>query len=84
MIDRRLFLSALSGGLLAMPLAAVAQALDEVLQMAYLTQDLPVSPHLPEAFPKGLRDLGLCHAARSLIESRRQSTAASGRRRRGV
>ena len=58
MVDRRAFLGTLTGGLLAAPLAADAQQAAKVPRIGYLAINLATTPHLPEAFRQGLRDLG--------------------------
>jgi putative ABC transport system substrate-binding protein len=58
-VDRRAFLSALSGGLLAAPLAAEAQPVGKVPRLCFLTFD-PGTPQSSrfDPFFQGLRDLG--------------------------
>ena len=62
-MDRRAFLGALA--LVAAPLAAEAQQAAKVAGIGYLTLNLAASPHMPEAFRQGLRDLGTSRAATS-------------------
>jgi putative ABC transport system substrate-binding protein len=57
MMDRRAFLGALAGGLLAAPLAAEAQPAGKVYRVGVLwLNSLQVDPHLLEAFRLGLRE----------------------------
>ncbi len=69
-MNRRSFLTALSGGLLAAPLAAEAQPAAKVARIGYLTTHVASSPHLPEAFRQGLRDLGYVEGRNVVIEYR--------------
>jgi ABC-type uncharacterized transport system substrate-binding protein len=57
-MNRRVFLSAVTGGLLAAPLAAEGQQTDKIARIGYLSPNLATGPHLREAFRQGLRDLG--------------------------
>ncbi len=70
MIARRTFLWSLAGGLLATPLAAEAQQAAKVARIGYLAGNLTASPHLPEAFRQGLRDLGYVEGRNLVIEYR--------------
>src|SRR5258705_995236 len=56
--------------LLAAPLAAEAQQAAKIARIGYLTSSLGVSPHLPEAFRQGLRDLGYVEGRNLVIEYR--------------
>ena len=56
--------------LLAAPLAAEAQQAAKIARISYLTTSLGVSPHLPEAFRQGLRDLGYVEGRNLVIEYR--------------
>ena len=57
-MDRRAFISGMTLGLLATPLAADTQPA-RVYRIGYLTVDnRAVTPHHPEAFRQELRDLG--------------------------
>jgi putative ABC transport system substrate-binding protein len=69
-LDRRTFLSALTGSLLAAPFVAEAQPAGKVARIGYLAPNLAVNPHLPEAFRQGLRDLGYVEARNLVIEIR--------------
>jgi hypothetical protein len=64
MMDRRTFIGALSGGLLAAPLAAEAQQAGKVARIALLTTTSPESSPLIDAFRVGR------YASRSRVESR--------------
>ena len=70
MLDRRTFLSALTGSLLAAPFVAEAQPAGKVARIGYLAPNLAVNPHLPEAFRQGLRDLGYVEGRNLVIEIR--------------
>jgi putative ABC transport system substrate-binding protein len=70
-MNRRAFLSALSGSLLAAPLAAEAQQAAKVARIGYLTFNLAAANlHMREAFHQGLRDLGYVEGRNLLIEYR--------------
>jgi putative ABC transport system substrate-binding protein len=69
-ITRREFIGTLAGGLVAAPLAAEAQQAARVPRVGYLGTNLSVSPHLPEAFRQGLRDLGYVEGRNVVIEYR--------------
>jgi putative ABC transport system substrate-binding protein len=67
-IDRRAFISSVSLGLLAAPLAAEAQQAGKVPRIGYLA--LNPTPHFQEAFRQGLRDLGYVEGRNLVIEDR--------------
>jgi putative ABC transport system substrate-binding protein len=67
---RRSFIGTLTGGLLAAPLAAEAQQAAKVPRIGYLAGYLAATPHLPEAFGQGLRDLGYVEGRNLVIETR--------------
>jgi putative ABC transport system substrate-binding protein len=70
-MNRRVFLSALAGGLLAAPLAAEAQRPANVPRIGYLSADDPAAAsHLVEAFRQGLRNLGYVEGENVFIEFR--------------
>src|SRR5258705_6822351 len=69
-MDRRAFIGTLTGGLLAAPHAAEAQQAAKVPRIGYLAINLAASPHLPEAFRQGLRDLGYVEGRNVVIEYR--------------
>jgi len=69
-MNRRAFLSILSGGLLAAPLAAEAQQAAKIARIGYLSSNLATSPHLREAFRQGLSDLGYVEGRNLVIEYR--------------
>ncbi len=54
----------------AAPLAAEAQQAAKIARIGYLTTSLGASPHLPEAFRQGLRDLGYVEGRNLVIEYR--------------
>ena len=69
-MNRRAFLTALSGSLLATPLAAEAQRAGKVARVGYLSPNLAVGRHLRETFLQGLRDLGYVEGRNVVIENR--------------
>ena len=69
-MDRREFVSRVALGLLAAPLAAEAQPAEKVPRIGYVSTNLAASPHLPEAFRQGLRDLGYVEDRNVVIEYR--------------
>jgi putative ABC transport system substrate-binding protein len=69
-MERRTFMAMLTGGLLAAPLAARAQQAAKVARIGYLAGNQAASPHLPEAFHQGLRDLGYVEGRNVVIELR--------------
>jgi hypothetical protein len=52
------------------PLAAEAQQAAKVARIGYLATNQAASPHLPEAFRQGLRDLGYVEGRDVVIEYR--------------
>ena len=70
MIDRRTFLVATAGSLLAAPLAAGAQPAPRNARIGYLATNLATTPHLQDAFRQGLRDLGYVEGRNLVIEYR--------------
>ena len=70
-MNRRVFLSALSGGLLAAPLAVKAQPPSKTFRIGYLEfgSAAPGTPHV-EAFREGLRHLGWVEGQNIAIEVR--------------
>jgi putative ABC transport system substrate-binding protein len=69
-IDRRTFLAGTGAVLLTAPLAAEAQQAAKVPRIGWLSLNLAASPHLPEAFRQGLRDLGYVEGRNVVIEYR--------------
>ena len=67
-MDRRTFILAMAGGLLAVPLAAEAQA-GKAARVGYLFAD-SVTPEGFEAFRKGLRELGWAEGQNLALEVR--------------
>jgi hypothetical protein len=57
-MDRRVFIGTLTGGLLAAPLAAEAQQAAKVPRIGYLAINLATSPHMHEANRQRLLDHG--------------------------
>src|SRR5690348_955497 len=70
MMDRRAFLGLAGAGLLSAPLAAEAQQAAKVARIGFLSLNLSASPHLPEAFRQGLRDVGYVEGRNVVIEYR--------------
>jgi putative ABC transport system substrate-binding protein len=69
-ISRRTFIGGLAAGIVATPLAAEAQQAAKIAQIGFLSLNLAPSPHLPEAFRQGLRDLGYVEGRNVVIEYR--------------
>ena len=69
-MDRRAFIGTLACGLVAVPLAAQAQQAATAPRIGYLATDLAASPHLTEAFRRGLRDLGYVEGRHVVVEYR--------------
>jgi putative ABC transport system substrate-binding protein len=69
-INRRAFIFATTGGLLAAPLARRAQQAGKVPRIGYLALNPAANPHLHEAFRQGLRDLGYVEGRNLVIEYR--------------
>jgi len=70
-MDRRAFLSALSGSLLAAPLAAEAQPAGQVPRIGFLSLTSPSDrPALLDAFRQGLRELGWVEGQNIVIDYR--------------
>ncbi len=71
MMDRRAFISGITGGLLAAPLAAGAQQVGKVYRIGYLSAGSATSnPRVIEAFRQGLRELGWVEGQNIVIEYR--------------
>src|SRR6266581_869981 len=69
-MPRRTFISGISLGLLAGPLAAEAQQAAKVARIGYLSPNLAADPIVQEAFGQGLRDLGYVEGRNLVIEYR--------------
>jgi len=69
-MNRRAFLTALSGRLLAAPLAAEAQQAAKIARIGYLALNRAAGPHRHEAFLQGLRDLGYVEGRNLVMEYR--------------
>jgi putative ABC transport system substrate-binding protein len=69
-MNRRVFLSTLTGGLLAAPLAAKAQQATKVWRIGYLGYAYPSQARDLDAFRDRLRDLGYVERKNLVIESR--------------
>jgi putative tryptophan/tyrosine transport system substrate-binding protein len=70
MMDRRAFVATLGLGFVVAPLAADAQQAAKIARIGYLALNLPLHPHLREAFRQGLRDLGYVEGRNLVIEYR--------------
>jgi len=70
MMDRRTFLTAVGGSILAAPLSGDAQQGPKVPQIGLLSLNLAPNRHLQEAFRQGLRDLGYVEGRNLVIEYR--------------
>jgi putative ABC transport system substrate-binding protein len=68
--DRRVFLSALTGGLLAAPLAAEGQQPGKVARVGYLSEFSPPPPGVRPLFFEALRELGWVDRQNVIIEPR--------------
>ena len=69
-MNRRTFISSMTLGLLAAPLAAEAQQAGKVVRIGYLATDLAGAARLTDAFRQGLGDLGYVDGRNVLIEYR--------------
>src|SRR6266851_8604750 len=69
-MDRRTFISGITVGLLAAPLAAEAQQAAKVPRIGWLGAYRAAVPQLQEAFRQGLRDLGYVEGRNLVIEYR--------------
>ena len=70
MIDRRVFLTRFTLGLLAVPLASEAQQATKVWRIGHLGYAYPTAAKDLEAFRQRLRDLGYVEGKNLVIESR--------------
>jgi ABC-type uncharacterized transport system substrate-binding protein len=70
MMDRRVFIGTMAGGLLAAPLAAEAQQAAGVPRIGYLATKLVDSPVALDGFRQELRDLGYVDGRTVVIEYR--------------
>jgi putative ABC transport system substrate-binding protein len=70
-MERRAFMAAIAGGLLAAPLAAEAQKPGKVYRIGWLAITAPTSaPRPSESFLQGLRDHGFAEGQNVIIERR--------------
>jgi putative ABC transport system substrate-binding protein len=69
-MDRRIFMAMLTGGIVVAPFAAEAQQAAKVARIGFLWFNVAPNPHLPEAFLQGLRDLGYVEGRNVVIEYR--------------
>jgi len=69
-MNRRAFLTRMTGSLLAAPLAAEAQEAAKIARIGWLGDNPAGGPHLREAFLQGLRDLGYVEGPNVVIEYR--------------
>src|SRR5262245_64894554 len=67
---RREFITLIGGAAAAWPLGARAQQTAKIARIGFLTSGMAVNPHLPEAFRRGLRDLGYVEGRNVVIEYR--------------
>jgi putative ABC transport system substrate-binding protein len=67
-MDRRAFIGSLAGSLLAAPLAAEAQQAGKIWRVGVVGNS--PSPHLDDAFRKGLRDLAWIEGQNITLEYR--------------
>jgi putative ABC transport system substrate-binding protein len=67
---RRAFIRTVTGVLLAAPFAAEAQQTAKIRRIGYLAANLAASPHLEQAFRRGLRELGYEEGRSLVIEER--------------
>jgi putative ABC transport system substrate-binding protein len=70
MMERRAFMTLVSGGFLAAPLGAEAQQAVKIARIGYLALNRAAGPHRLEAFLQGLRDLGYVEGRTVVIEYR--------------
>ena len=69
-MDRRAFIGALAGGLLAAPLAAGAQQTGKVPRIGLLSNGSPSGSPARKAFSEGLLELGWIEGQNILVEER--------------
>jgi putative ABC transport system substrate-binding protein len=69
-MDRRAFISGITGGLLAAPRAAEAQQAAKIARIGFLSLNLAPNRHLHGAFRQALRDLGYVDGRNVVIEIR--------------
>src|SRR6266567_9586936 len=69
-MPRRTFMALVSGGLLAMPLAAEAQTAGRIWRIGYLGPAVAAANRSEVAFRQGLRDLGYVEGGNLVIEYR--------------
>jgi putative ABC transport system substrate-binding protein len=67
---RREFITLLGGAAVAWPLGVSAQQTAKIPRIGFLISGLAVNRHLPEAFRRGLRDLGYVEGRNDVIEYR--------------
>src|SRR3984893_13684289 len=69
-MQRRTFMALVSGGLIALPLAAETQPAAKIARIGYLALNRAAGPHRLEAFLQGLRALGYVEGRHLVIEYR--------------
>ena len=69
-MNRRTFLTAVGGCILAAPLSGEAQQATKIPQIGLLSLNVAPNRHLHEAFRQGLRDLGYVEGRNLVIEYR--------------
>jgi hypothetical protein len=77
-MERRTFISSITLGVLAAPLAVEAQQAAKIARIGWLGINLAASPHLLEAFRQGLRDLGYIEGRSALGPQGPDGHAAPG------
>jgi putative tryptophan/tyrosine transport system substrate-binding protein len=69
-MERRQFITLFSGAAATWPLGVSAQQTAKIPRIGFLISGLAVNPHLPEAFRRGLHDLGYVEGRNVVIEYR--------------
>jgi len=69
-IDRRVFITSIAGGLLAAPLGAEGQQADKIYRIGFLLPSTSADPSILDAFREGLRELGYVEGRNIAIASR--------------
>jgi ABC-type uncharacterized transport system substrate-binding protein len=69
-MPRRAFMAAITGGLLAAPLAVEAQQAGKMPRIGFITTTSPENPRSADSFRQGLRDLGYVEGRNITIEYR--------------
>jgi putative ABC transport system substrate-binding protein len=69
-MNRRELIAVMGGAVPLRTLSAHAEQSTRIPRIGYVSTNLALSPHLPEAFQRGLRDLGYAEGRNILIEWR--------------